>query len=493
MSRLLFNLAFSTILSLLLTSESKSGIVDSLKDVIENSSPDSKRIKALLQLGDQFEFTSPDKSLKLYQQALSIAEDGNHLRLIAKCKNYIGIMYRRKSDYPRALQSYFQALEINQNLNNKKSIANNYNNIGLIYENQYDYALALDYYFKALDIYKDLEDKSTVLANTYNNIGIVYDYQSEFVLAIEYYLKALAIVEALGDIQSAAGSYTNIGSLYTAIYEKVQTLSYGTGDSMLNAIGLGAFTIPGLLDSAQYYQKHALSMQLELELRDEWTMSLTLSGIGLIHIKKKEYEKGIKKYQEAALIAHNLGSLRQESYAELGLVTCYDKLKNYKRAMEHHQRYSSLKDSVFNEERSKELGKIEAKHDFKTAEMERVRAEEDKMQFENAIKDRRDNLQYSGILIFLVLVFAGVFSLGKISIPIRLAEGLIFFSFLLFFEFTLVLLDPYIEQYSGGAPALKLGFNAVLAALIFPLHSLFDTKIKGWLVKSKDQPGNRYT
>ena len=102
---------------------------------------------------------------------------------------------------------------------------------------------------------------------------------------------------------------------------------------------------------------------------------------------------------------------------------------------------------------------------------------------EAAEQSRRDNLQYSGILIFLVLVFASVFALGRISIPIKLAEGLIFFSFLLFFEFTLVLLDPYIETYSSGAPAIKLGFNALLAALIFPLHALFEKKLKGRLAK----------
>jgi len=97
---------------------------------------------------------------------------------------------------------------------------------------------------------------------------------------------------------------------------------------------------------------------------------------------------------------------------------------------------------------------------------------------EEVAKSRRDNLQYSGILIFMVLLFAGVFFIGRFSIPIRLAEGMIFFSFLLFFEFTLVLLDPYIEQYSSGAPAIKLGFNALLAGLIFPLHSFFETKLK---------------
>jgi len=48
----------------------------------------------------------------------------------------------------------------------------------------------------------------------------------------------------------------------------------------------------------------------------------------------------------------------------------------------------------------------------------------------------------------------------------------------LFFEFTLVLLDPYIETYSSGEPAWKLLFNAVLAAMIFPLHSFFEATIK---------------
>jgi len=54
---------------------------------------------------------------------------------------------------------------------------------------------------------------------------------------------------------------------------------------------------------------------------------------------------------------------------------------------------------------------------------------------------------------------------------------------LLFFEFTLVMLDPYIEQYSSDAPAIKLGFNAILAGLIFPLHALFENKMKKRIAK----------
>ena len=54
---------------------------------------------------------------------------------------------------------------------------------------------------------------------------------------------------------------------------------------------------------------------------------------------------------------------------------------------------------------------------------------------------------------------------------------------LILFEFLLVLADPYIDKWSGGAPGIKLLFNAGIAALIFPAHAFFETKLKGRLVK----------
>ena len=47
----------------------------------------------------------------------------------------------------------------------------------------------------------------------------------------------------------------------------------------------------------------------------------------------------------------------------------------------------------------------------------------------------------------------------------------------------MVLADPYVENWTGGAPGLKLLINAGVAALIFPLHSFFESKMKGRLVK----------
>lgn len=156
---------------------------------------------------------------------------------------------------------------------------------------------------------------------------------------------------------------------------------------------------------------------------------------------------------------------------------------DYKNALKYYKEQQEIEDSLFNEEKSKEIGKLEAKYEMeKKMQEEKLLAEEHARQ-EADKKSRRDNLQYSGILIFLVILGAGLMALGRFAIPIRLAEGMIFFSFLLFFEFMLVMLDPYIENYSGGEPAYKLLFNAVLAGLIFPLHSFFESKLKSKLAK----------
>ncbi|MBN4072100.1 tetratricopeptide repeat protein [Flavobacteriales bacterium AH-315-E23] len=471
------------------------------------------------------------QAIENYKNARKIYWELNDQQGIANSSLGIGIIYYNQSDYPMALQYYFESLKIQEKLGNEQGMARTYNNIGVIYKNQSDYSQALDYYFKTLEIEEELGNKQG-MASSYNNIGNIYDNQSEYPQALDYYFKALKIDEEMGNKRGMATSYTNIGSSYTSIYEQAVVLSNDGGDSLafggvsgpvvsvrpehpaLNESKGGRRGVEGwasrnpakLLDTAMYYQRKALA--IDKENSDEYGMTFKLSGIADIYFKKgaaayaagnttasaAAYGHALTYYQEAVMLADSIGAVQQASYLHRGLSETYEKLGQfsksltlpaeayYTKALDHYKQYATLKDSTFNEEKSKDLGKLEAKHEFEMAEQERIRREEDLAAREEEQKSRRDNLQYSAILIFIVLLFASVFFIGRFSIPIRLAEGMIFFAFLLFFEFTLVLLDPYIEQYSSGAPAIKLAFNAILAALIFPLHSFFENTIKKRIV-----------
>jgi len=160
--------------------------------------------------------------------------------------------------------------------------------------------------------------------------------------------------------------------------------------------------------------------------------------------------------------------------AEL-LSRVYRKQDRYEQALEMYELHIQMSDSINNEETQKATIRQQTKYEFEKAQL--VREEEEK-----EVTGRRDNLQYSIILIAILALFGGVMSLGFVNVSERIAEGIIFFSFLILFEFLLVLADPYIEGWSGGAPGIKLLFNAGIAALIFPAHAFFEGKMKGRLV-----------
>ena len=359
-------------------------------------------------------------------------------------------------------------------LGDKKGMAYSYNNIGGIYYEQSSYPQALGYYFKSLKIRKQLGDKKG-MAGSYNNIGNIYKEQSSYPQALGYYFKSLKIKMQLGDKKGMASSYTNIGSLYTLLYTQ--------GDS-LDRVGGWAAENPGqLLDTALYYQFKAI--ELEKELSDEWSMSQTLNAIGKTYTIRKVFKKALRYYQEAAMLADTIKALHIGSEAHSGLSACYEHLGSYKLSLEHYKQYTTLKDTVFNEEKSKEIGKLEARHEMDMAEMKRQQEEEEQARILEQQTQRRHLLQYSGIFIFIIGIFAVLLFSGRLNIPVRVAKGGLFFTFLLVFEFVLVLIDPYIEQWTGGEPVYNLTVNIALAGLFLPLHNFAVRKLEQRLFKTR--------
>jgi len=485
----------------------RSQTIDSLKAVIVSAEKDTTKAKALNQLAWESKFSNPDTAILLSREALRIYEEHQTKSGIANCCDNIGVLYTVKSDYTLALQYHNKALKIRKQRGNKKGMSSSYLHIGIVFSDQGDYPKALEYFFKALILGEEIGNNSAIV-KAMGNIGVIYNFQSNYPQALQYQLRALTIMKEMDDESNMGIRYIDIGNIYENLKEYPDAFNYylkglktfeELGDKIFIAASCGhigkLFTklykkdvlmkkhnTNMLLDSALKYLQDAFTISKELS--DEYYMANSLNGLGDVYKLKKQLKEAIKYYEQSVVITEQLRLLQHLSEASAKLAEIYVEIGDYKNAYNWYQKYEATKDSLFNEEKSKDIGKLEAKHEFETAEMERKRIEEEQASRKAEQKSRRDNLQYSGILIFIVLLFAGIFFIGKFSIPIRLAEGMIFFSFLLFFEFTLVLLDPYIEQYSSGAPAIKLGFNAVLAALIFPLHSLFETKLKKRLAKS---------
>jgi tetratricopeptide (TPR) repeat protein len=296
------------------------------------------------------------KALEYYFKALKIYEELGDKSKIAVNLGNIGNVYNEQSNYFMALDNFFKALKINEELGVKSGIALNLGNIGLLYMEQSDYSKALDYYFKALKIYEELGDKSGIARNLVN-IGGAFGNKNDLSKALEYEFKALKITEEIGDKRNQFTIFNTIGNIYEIKSDYTKAI--------------------------EYYKK---ALNVSSELGDRHISSDILGSIGCLYyiiatnksqsnkqniLNKKNYLlMAVENLEECIRIHHEIGRKHSEMLFLENLFKSYKELGNYKKAFENYQRYSTLKDSTFSFEKSKEIANLQANYKVEKKEKE---------------------------------------------------------------------------------------------------------------------------
>lgn len=157
-----------------------------------------------------------DESIAYFLKAIEIGLKDD-LISVAHTYNELANVYRKKSEYQRAIVEYENALKF---ANNDIDLADAYNGLGVVYINSYDYHNALTYYQKALEIrhQNPLETKRN-LAYSYNNIGTVYQRLEVYDKALDFHKQALQLRKEIFPEKhpDIAASYNHIGIDYQGL------------------------------------------------------------------------------------------------------------------------------------------------------------------------------------------------------------------------------------------------------------------------------------
>ncbi|MBE0641009.1 MAG: hypothetical protein IH599_03170 [Bacteroidales bacterium] len=95
------------------------------------------------------------------------------------------------------------------------------------------------------------------------------------------------------------------------------------------------------------------------------------------------------------------------------------------------------------------------------------------------------NIQYTAITIALVLVFFIVITLGSLAIRPWVKRLMSFLSFVMLFEFIILILDHQIHQLTLGEPWKVLSFKIIIIALLLPLHHWLEHRLTNYLISKK--------
>ncbi|MGB8359183.1 MAG: sensor histidine kinase [Bacteroidales bacterium] len=342
-----------------------------------NPNPDT--VSFYLAEADRYSRINSDTSLLFIRKAVNHALQLKSPGPISLSVQKLGDYYMSREMYREAMAYYLTSLAIEEKRNDEKRTADLYDALGLVYYYMEVFNKSLDYHQKALDIYTTHHD-TLGIAETLSHLGTLYssreycekrsdeeklvDYQT----AISYYEQSMQLSALVSDEQSIARENQNIAAVYNKMKKPDIALGF-------------------IQKSIDYFKK----------ANDPEGILGALFTLGRTYYRLKEYEKSIEAYRESEKMAleRNLTGGIQYLYESLAMP--YYDTKDYKSAYDCYIKYMTIRDSVYNAEKSKQIIELETKYqsELKQKEILRLKAEQ----------KRKTTLTYS---LFAVIILLGM-------------------------------------------------------------------------------------
>jgi len=278
-----------------------------------------------------------DSSLALCLKVLPIARRNNYRVELKYVLNVLGLAYLFKAEYDKALAYNLESLELRKKYEDDFSVSIALNNTGLVYYKMKSYDRALDYFQKALDLRSKEALTPDVRASNQNalvNISLCYSHLNNLTKAEESIEKAYSFCEG------------------------------GCSDFILKQ----AHYASGLVRFKQGNKQEALkefseSLALARRLRDERyeldnIIYLSQIAIGSNQLGVAEKYLGEAEGLMKRGIPFNLELVK--IYNEL--FQLYEKLGDYKKVAFYQSKYIQLNDSIYSEEVTTNLMKVEVEY-----------------------------------------------------------------------------------------------------------------------------------
>lgn len=273
--------------------------VDSLRQVLANSTNDSVTIMALSKIADEYYDMKSDSALFYYNKAIELAKQNNFSKKLFSLLNSKGVFYSDQQNFSEALFVFKQQAELANSIADSSLISAAYSNIGSIYNYLELNEKAIESYKTALMFLNPAKDslKTGVFYGRLGNLNLTMSKNED---AEYYYLKAKEIFEKLKIHRYIPITLQNLG-----VIEK-NRLNY--------------------LKGIEYYEQ---AIKLHREVNNTIGEAQCKGNIGGIYYELKEYSKAIITINEAIAIFRKEKADYDLTLALLKLSKCYNGISNF--------------------------------------------------------------------------------------------------------------------------------------------------------------------
>lgn len=297
--------------------------------------------------------------------------------------NILAGVYFDIGDYQKSNELYLQSVEISDSLGDTNYLIKTYSQMASMYIEMGYFSKAEDYLNRSVEYFKRIDDKKSLLA-LYNNIGNLYSYQKKYKKALTYFNQCLDISRQIGHIMGEAYSLSNIGETYQRLDDFESALKF-------LLLGKKIFT-----ENKLFFGQAGIK-----------------SSIGATYLKMGELDKAHQYLIEALKYAEEQKLKRYTKAIYQELSTLFEKWGNHKKSLEYYKLFAEIKDSIYNEEKSKQIADMRIKYESEKIEEELQTVKDQRelqdlriQQQENEIKNQRYYTVAILIAAFVLIIIA---------------------------------------------------------------------------------------
>ncbi|MEX0290564.1 MAG: tetratricopeptide repeat protein [Flavobacteriaceae bacterium] len=389
-------------LKALLTAAEASEQFDIYLKLAENTqvnSPDTgaiylKKAKDLAELNNQtnrsFRYYSALSRNKLYlheydsllfyaEKALDL-EDVSSPEGMLHLHSTVGTSHYYTSEYEKAINAHLTALRIADENKITDQYPNIYNNMSVVYLGMQDWLKSEEYLLKAIDL-AEKDDNTYEASRGASNLAIVYAMQEKFDLAEEMFKKDIELQQRLGNLMAVSKGHNNLGVLYE--YKD---------------------------DLRASLENYETALEIAQKINDKASVALGYQNVASAQRKLGMYKEALKNYQIGLPLNRSQGNRNILRDGLLGISELYETLGNMGKALEYHQQYHLLNDSLISEEHLSAVSELEIKYETEKKEKDILALSEKSLKSEAAILEQNTWIRRLSIgLIGTILLFLAAF------------------------------------------------------------------------------------
>lgn len=406
--------------------------------------------RAYTNLAEFYFLTNNDeKAIDYSEKACKIFEKRNDYHSLSKCKDIEGKVFLKHEMFDQAKDIYQKSLTVAKDLADNELMAMSYMNLGNVLKAQHRYNEAIHLYKRANKIYYKINNLKGQ-ASCYSDLGLTYKKLNDYNKAIASFEKSLSLLDDFDN--QKAFVYLELGIAESNNFNFTKAIEYFQHAEKIESHHEDNFDLAVTLlrQSETYFELNNLPLALETGLR----------GLN---------------------IARSVGNKEVEVELNNIIATVYAENKNFKLAYDYKTNAEILDEEITNESKIKALSKLQASMEFnKKLENEKIQELKLKEKLNEQV-----STHYLVIGMFIPVLLTMVFFISRINISTNYIRAIVFVTIILILEFLLVVIDPYVDQYTGGIPISKLLINTSLALLLAPLQNIMERFIKKKVFENK--------